>query len=146
MNSSPKNKVLDELRAKIGQQLKPTAPPAPPDAAPAAAQAERKQPVEHKSAPRRSRPAAHITPPAPARSGRGVQFYLDDADRKMITSLAVWFGSQDRRLSDSQVVKAAIRLALAQQNARLLQIADELRAADRRRIQKSDRKRAPKGE
>jgi len=61
-----------------------------------------------------------------------MQFYLDDTDRKIIHSLALWFSSQDRRVSDSQVIKAAIRLASIQQNARLLEIGDEVRAADRR--------------
>ena len=77
-----------------------------------------------------------VTPPAkpePVRSGRGVQFYLDDSDRKLISNLAVWFGSQDRRVSDSQVIKAAIRLASTQQNSRLLEIGDAVRATDRRR-------------
>ena len=68
-----------------------------------------------------------------ARSGKGVQFYLDDADRKIIHRLAVWLASQDRRVSDSQVIKAAIRMADAHQGAKLLDFCDEIRATDRRR-------------
>jgi|HubBroStandDraft_3_1064219.scaffolds.fasta_scaffold177727_3 hypothetical protein len=70
------------------------------------------------------------------RSGRGVQFYLDDLDRKFISQLAFWFASQNRRVSDSQVIKAAVRYASQQTSPRLLQICDELLGADRRRTKK----------
>ena len=87
-----------------------------------------------------------LRPPAAAlvRSGRGMQFYLDETDRRIMNSLAVWFASQDRRVSDSQVIKAAIRLATGQQNTRLLEICDEVRATDRRRRPKPKPERAGK--
>ena len=127
-----KKNVLDELRNKISQQL-----PSKAAASDARATAEpqgdspKSKPPETKH-PTRSVATPRPQPEIPKRSGRGMQFYLEDSDRKIIHSLAVWFGSQDRRVSDSQVVKAAIRLATAQQNARLLAIADEVRATDRR--------------
>ena len=40
---------------------------------------------------------------------------------------------QDRRVSDSQVIKAAIRMAESNQGAKLLEICDEVRGTDRRR-------------
>jgi hypothetical protein len=127
--STTKKDVLAELRSAIGQQIKPhaeqPAAPAPQKDAPA-------RPGARKPS-RRTAKNAPAEPPRPARSGRGVQFYLEDEDRRIINSLAVWFASQDRRLSDSQVIKAAIRLAAQQQNARLLEIGDTVRAGDRRR-------------
>ena len=58
-----------------------------------------------------------------------------------MSSFVAGVASQDRRMSDSQVIKASIRLAAAQQNAKLLDLADEVRAGDRRRNPKPDRKR-----
>jgi len=133
MSTSNKSR-LDELRAKIGQQLpvKAVSSPNPPPESPAV-QPERSNPAESKApTPTRTTVAPRLRPEVQTRSGRGMQFYLDDTDRKIIHSLALWFSSQDRRVSDSQVIKAAIRLASIQQNARLLEIGDEVRAADRR--------------
>jgi hypothetical protein len=125
---SPKKDNLEALRLAIGQQIKPPAPEAPS----AAVKHSTERPAAKKPRAAVNRKAASASS-LPARSGRGVQFYLDDGDRKLISHLAVWFGSQDRRVSDSQVVKAAIRLASAQQNSRLLEICDSVRATDRRR-------------
>jgi len=142
----PKKDRLAELRAAIGQQLKPVAPAqaAPAAPAPSAAEAGKGRGGAEKKAPA-PRGSSPVPAPAaaPTRSGRGMQFYLDDADRKIIHGLAVWFGSQDRRVSDSQVIKAAIRLASIQPNSRLLEICDQVRAADRR-LQKSKRVKPPK--
>jgi hypothetical protein len=141
-NDKPKKDVLAELRSAIGQQIKPHAAPPSPPAAPA------EKPVATPAAARkpagRHRTTASAEPAAPTRSGRGVQFYLEDSDRKIINSLAVWFASQDRRLSDSQVIKTAIRLAAAQQNSRLLEIAETVRSGDRRRQPKGTAKKPPR--
>lgn len=129
--SGPKKDRLAELRAAVGQHIKPvTASPAPQN------EPGKGRGVEKKAPHTRSTMPAQAVPEIPARSGRGMQFYLDDTDRKTIHSLAVWFGSQDRRVSDSQVIKTAVRFASIQPNARLLEICDEVRAADRR-LQKS---------
>jgi len=139
----PKKDRLAELRAAIGQQLKPVAPTQPPPA-PAAEPGKGRGVAEKKTAPAPARSTPVPAPTsAPTRSGRGMQFYLDDTDRKIIHRLAAWFGSQDRRVSDSQVIKSAIRLASIQPNARLLEICDEIRAADRR-LQKSKPAKPPK--
>ena len=144
MSAPKKNRLLDELRLKINQQLPAKAPVAPETkAAPAAAQ-EPQPAAEPKAATAAARvPASRPKPEAAPRTGRGMQLYLDDTDRKIIHSLAVWFGSQDRRVSDSQVVKAAIRFSAGQQSSRLLQIADDVRATDRRH-RKATAKKPPR--
>src|SRR5713226_7985923 len=104
-----KKDILAQLRSAIGQKITPMA-----DSAPAPREA------VGKTLPRERRGAGKPKPAeAVPRSGRGVQFYLEDADRKIIHGLAVWFASQDLRVSDSQIVKAAIRLAEAHQGAKL---------------------------
>src|SRR2546427_330138 len=98
---------LAELRAAVGQHIKPPAASNPTLALPAGSEPEKGRGSKKKTPPARSKVAAPAGPEIPARSGRGMQFYLDDTDRKTIHGLAVWFGSQDRRVSDSQVIKAA---------------------------------------
>ncbi len=132
--------VLEELKSAIGKKMLPTAEAAPPIAQHSV------QPPTSKTAPRQRRqiPAKPVPPDAPRRSGRGVQFYLEDSDRRTIHRLAVWFGSQDRRVSDSQVVKTALRMADANQGAKLLELCDEVRAADPRRQKRTARERTEK--
>jgi len=135
--SGPKKDRLAELRAAVGQHIKPVAAaPRTSEAPPAVTEPEKGRGADKKTPAARSTTPAQAPRELPARSGRGMQFYLDDTDRKTIHGLAVWFGSQDRRVSDSQVIKAAIRFASVQPNARLLEICDAVRAADRR-LQKS---------
>jgi hypothetical protein len=128
-----KKNMLADLQAAIAKQIKPHEPaPAKPEPAPPV-RAEKKSSEPHEARPL---PA----PTAPVRSGRGVQFYLDDSDRKLISNLAVWCGSQDRRMSDSQIIKAALRFTSIQPGSRLIEICDELRASDRRRHAKKPKK------
>jgi hypothetical protein len=137
-----KKNILGALQAAIASQIKPhaeaPAPAKPPETAPPTpARAEKKS-----SAPVQSKP---LPPPkAPVRSGRGVQFYLDDADRKIITNLATFLGAQDRRMSDSQVIKAAVRFASISPSARFIEICDEVRGLDRRRHAKKPKGSAAK--
>ena len=127
----PKTNILEELKNNIAKKIPPAhviasaleTPPEPPAS---------KEPREKR--PRAPKAAAREVAP---RSGRGIQFYLEDTDRKIIRSLALWFSSQDRRVSDSQVVKAAIRFAEAHQGSKLLDLCDEVRSGDRR-LQKKD--------
>lgn len=123
MTESKRKKIEDVLRNAINQQMVPhPAPPAPESLPPAA------KSVRSPSSPRKQA-AAKAAKPGP--QGRGVQFYLTQEDRKIIYSLATWFGSQDRRVSDSQVIKAVIRAA--KHNSELLAVCDEVIRADRRR-------------
>jgi hypothetical protein len=125
-----KKNALADLQAAIARQIKPHDPaPAPAQSEPSPAPTARAE--KKSSEPVQARPLP--APKAPVRSGRGVQFYLDDSDRKLISNLAVWCGSQDRRMSDSQIIKAALRFTSIQPGARLIEICDELRASDRRR-------------
>jgi hypothetical protein len=139
-----KKDSLAELKAAIGKQIKPheeLEPPAPRHPAPHTSQEQRPR-DEKKTRERRGKtPEARKAPEQEPRSGRGMHFYLDETDRRMMNSLAVWFASQDRRVSDSQVIKASLRLASEKQNTRLLDICDEVRATDRRR----QSKRKPEG-
>jgi len=126
--------ILAELKSAIGQKITPVMPSAPEPAAEAG------RPTSRKTDPSGRRRAAKLAPPERVpRSGRGIQFYLEDADRKIINSLAGWFMSQDRRVSDSQVVKTAIRMAEAHQGAKLLEVCDKVRGTDRRRQQRKTR-------
>jgi len=122
--------LLADLKSKIGQQMKSTPPateaaPAPRETAPA--RVAHKKESSPKAAPAKEAVAL------PARSGRGVHMYLDDTDRKILHTLAVWFASNDRRVSDSQVIKAALRMAEGHQGAKLLELCDQVRATDRRK-------------
>lgn len=141
--SNTKKDTLAELRQAIGKQIKPSAeqgigPEPARTPQPAAAHTKHTGETDPRAARVLKGPVTAPTKPElEARSGRGVQFYLEDSDRRMINSLAVWFASQDRRVSDSQVIKAAVRLATAHQNQRFLEICDEVRATDRRRQPKN---------
>ena len=150
---NPKKSNLDALRSALSsklpgaQNLSAQTTPAPQLPKEALGHKPAVQRTEKRATAARRPAAAHGgtgKPGLPSRSGRGMQFYLDDSDRKIMRNLAVWFGSQDRRVSDSQIVKAAIRLAAAgHQNAKLLQIADDIHATDRRRVPKeAGRKRS----
>ena len=50
---------------------------------------------------------------APPRGGRGkaIQFYLHDADEKLIREFAVWLAPHRKRINDSLVIKAVLRAA-----------------------------------
>jgi hypothetical protein len=119
---------LDSLRLAIGSQIKP---PVPQHTTPAA-QRQPAAPAEQKPRAAERPKRQKSKPQLSTMSGRGMQFYLEDTDRKIIRSIAGWFMAQDRRMSDSQVVKTALRLAAAQQSNRLLELGDEVRAGDRR--------------
>jgi hypothetical protein len=67
---------------------------------------------------RKTVPAAPEPEPAPAapakasaRSGKPVQFWLHEADRRLIRELAAWLAGQGIRSTDSMVVRAALRMA-----------------------------------
>jgi len=66
---------------------------------------------------------------APKR-GKPVNIYLHDADQVRIRDLAAYLANEGLRVSDSQVIKAA--LLLAQPDKRLLKAYLEVRGADQR--------------
>lgn len=66
---------------------------------------------------------------APKR-GKPVNIYLHDADQGRIRELAAYLANEGQRVSDSQIIKAA--LLLAQPDKRLLKAYLEVRGADQR--------------
>lgn len=66
----------------------------------------------------------------PAKRGKAVNIYLHDADQMRIRELAAYLASEGLRVSDSQVIKAA--LLLAQPDKRLLKAYLDIKGADRR--------------
>jgi len=64
-----------------------------------------------------AQPAPAASSPAPAapapskKVGKPVQFWLHDADRKLIRELSAWLAGQGIRPTDSMVVRAALRMA-----------------------------------
>jgi hypothetical protein len=67
--------------------------------------------------------------PAPKR-GKAVNIYLHGADQVRIRELAAYLANEGLRVSDSQVIKAA--LLLAQPDKRLLKAYLEIKGADQR--------------
>ena len=63
------------------------------------------------AAPEPEPPPPAAAPGRAARSGKPVQFWLHEADRKIIRELAAWLAGQGIRSTDSMVVRAALRMA-----------------------------------
>jgi hypothetical protein len=66
----------------------------------------------------------------PAKRGKAVNIYLHDADQVRIRELAAYLANEGLRVSDSQIIKAA--LLLAQPDKRLLKAYLEIKGADQR--------------
>jgi hypothetical protein len=67
---------------------------------------------------------------AASKRGKAVNIYLHDSDQIRIRELAAYLANEGQRVSDSQIIKAA--LLLAQPDKRLLKAYQEVRGADRR--------------
>ena len=67
---------------------------------------------------------------APSKRGKAVNIYLHDADQVRIRELAAYLASEGLRVSDSQIIKAA--LLLAEPDKRLLKAYLEIKGADQR--------------
>ena len=50
-------------------------------------------------------------PPAKRKFGTPAQFWLHDEDRRILRELAAWLSGQELRLTDSMVIRAALRTA-----------------------------------
>jgi len=95
------NKAADLLKLLGGKA--PTATQAPkPRVAPRAR-------TEH-PAGQKKQPQPRAAPPRRGR-GKAIQFYLHEADEKLIREFAVWLAPHRRRINDSLVVKAVLRAA-----------------------------------
>jgi hypothetical protein len=69
-------------------------------------------------------------PGAAPKRGKAVNIYLHGADQVRIRELAAYLANEGLRVSDSQVIKAA--LLLAQPDKRLLKAYLEIKGADQR--------------
>jgi hypothetical protein len=94
-----KSKKVEGLLAAIQRQV-PTQ-----EAAPALVPTEADQPETRRKAPR----TASDEPKS--RAGKAVQFWVWDQDRQLIREFAAWLAGQGERPSDSQVIRAALRMA-----------------------------------
>jgi hypothetical protein len=65
-----------------------------------------------------------------SKRGKAVNIYLHDTDQVRIRELAAYLANEGLRVSDSQVIKAA--LLLAQPDKRLLKAYLEIKGADQR--------------
>jgi hypothetical protein len=75
-------------------------------------------------------------PDAAPKRGKPVNIYLHEADQIRIRELAAYLANEGLRVSDSQVIKAA--LLLAQPDKRLLKAYLEIKGADQRYKQESE--------
>ena len=98
------NKAADLLKL-LGQK----APTATPAAKPPATAVARSTHTEH-LAGRTKRPQLRSGPPRGAR-GKAIQFYLHEADEKLIREFAVWLAPHRKRINDSLIVKTVLRAA-----------------------------------
>jgi hypothetical protein len=69
-------------------------------------------------------------PSSAPKRGKPVNIYLHEADQVRIRELAAYLANEGLRVSDSQVIKAA--LLLAQPDKRLLKAYLEIKGADQR--------------
>jgi hypothetical protein len=100
-----KNTKAADLLKLLGRKA-PTAPPAAKPPAPPVASSAR---AEH-STSRKERPQTRSVP-VKGSHGKAIQFYLHDADQKLIREFAVWLAPHRKRINDSLVVKAVLRAA-----------------------------------
>lgn len=73
---------------------------------------------------------------AASKRGKAVNIYLHDVDQVRIRELAAYLANEGLRVSDSQIIKAA--LLLAEPDKRLLKAYREIKGADQRYKQEPD--------
>jgi hypothetical protein len=57
------------------------------------------------------KPLSGRTAPPSGSRGKAIQFYLHDADERLIREFAVWLAPHRKRINDSLVIKAVLRAA-----------------------------------
>ena len=95
-----KSHKADDLLKLLGQRT-PSAPAAAPKPQGA---------PSHTPAQRPARRPKSDQKPKGTR-GKAIQFYLHEADEKLIREFAVWLAPHRKRINDSLVIKAALRAA-----------------------------------
>ncbi len=103
---SNKKNVKDLLAAIQRQPTAPTQEKAEVATAPVVTQ-KTAEPIKRHSS---ERPAA-VQKSGQSKRGKPAQFWMHDADRKLLRELAAWLAGQGVRTTDSLVVRAALRLA-----------------------------------
>ena len=98
------NKAADLLKL-LGRKA-PTATPAVKPSVPPVASSARAEPLTS----RKERPQPRSAP-VKGSHGKAIQFYLHEADEKLIREFAVWLAPHRKRINDSLVVKAVLRAA-----------------------------------
>jgi hypothetical protein len=98
-------KAVDLLKL-LGQKTPSSAPTSKASAAQPAKPSVEKDRSGAKPKPSQTRAAS----PRGSR-GKAIQFYLHDADEKLIREFAVWLAPHRRRINDSLVIKAVLRSA-----------------------------------
>ena len=104
------NKKEQDLLKLLGRPAAAQAPATPPQQS-----TPEREPVSRSA--RKTAPKATTAPKKPPQSaqgiirGRRIQFYLHDADEKLIRELAVWLAPHRKRINDSLVIKAVLRAA-----------------------------------
>jgi len=93
-------KLLEQKAPTAAPVVKPSAasPMPPPSTRTSRASARTKRPLERSAPPKGAR-------------GKAIQFYLHEADEKLIREFAVWLAPHRKRINDSLVVKAVLRAA-----------------------------------
>ena len=103
--SKPKNNVNDLLAAIKRQPTSPTSEKSAPES-----ESVKQKAVEE--APKRETPKKSIAEKRPKnKSGKPVQFWMHDEDRKLIREISAWLAGQGIRPSDSMVIRAVLRVA-----------------------------------
>ena len=95
---------VSSLLAAINRQ--PIAPAAKKEQEPTTPEPQPAPKESHKQSPK-----PRIAKPSKNKVGQPVQFWLHDDDRQTIRELAAWLAGQGFRTSDSQVIRAVLRLA-----------------------------------
>jgi hypothetical protein len=98
------NKAADLLRL-LGHKAPTATPVIKPTVAPMA--------PSTRTAPSggRTKPSQPRSSPPKGEHGKAIQFYLHEADEKLIREFAVWLAPHRKRINDSLVVKAVLRAA-----------------------------------
>ncbi len=89
-----KSSNVNELLAAIQRKAPTSAPP-----------------IEQVAAPEPTPPIASREPRKRGRVGRPVQFWMHEEDRRILRELSAWLAGQGVRVSDSLVIRTALRSA-----------------------------------
>lgn len=103
--SKAKNNVNDLLAAIKRQPTGPTSDKSVVESEPV-------KPKTAEETPKREASRKSVTEKRPKnKSGKPVQFWMHDEDRKLVREISAWLAGQGIRPSDSMVIRAVLRVA-----------------------------------